>query len=470
MKKFLAALVLVAFSSLAFATTVAEVRVFQQSTSGSGWPEFLAELEKGGFLEEKDGKKVLSTAVIGYIANQYAVDNGHLSLVSEQYRETRVYVKAFLAYNGLGEFIELDEFRRRAQAEGFFLPIEHEWLAAQQLATPASSVSTETEMESSSPVSAETAAPATRQDSFLTNEVVDRVGEKLSKLGSTQARVESLQRELEVLKRAANATNARADIAAANSKRIKELEDTLNALSFRLAEMSGHQVETAKSHVKVVKAVEALEAVVDKQDQKMILLRQGLGAKLEEVIISSNWSQFQIGELWAAVGGATPQEAFSGLSAKVSNLLYGLVAVAAIMLVFMGLFARHVKMSRKNNLEQNHRIDQVEDDLGDVVAELLPAEDLSEEDRGKISKENLSQLSPGAVVRISTMVVDSAGMMRVNIVVEVEDDTHMIVRGIPRDEKDNACVRRVSRNTDILRMFSKAVRKKYYISSLRAVA
>lgn len=123
MKKVIVSLLLMfCFISVAQANEPAEVYVFRKA-SGENWQNFRSVIQNS-ITTESNGKEKFPTKILHSFAFKFAVQNGYLDLVSEQYQTEEGYGKAFNSYNKLGEYIFVDDFLRIGQGEGFRLPIE----------------------------------------------------------------------------------------------------------------------------------------------------------------------------------------------------------------------------------------------------------------------------------------------------------------------------------------------------------
>lgn len=103
--------VLVSFSALA-----ADAQVFQRM-SGESFPVFKESLENQGLLHgEKFDTKVLASA-----ACDFAKDTPNLATLHQKYGTAERCQGVFIARNGLGTTMSLDEFRAQGQGKGFWL-------------------------------------------------------------------------------------------------------------------------------------------------------------------------------------------------------------------------------------------------------------------------------------------------------------------------------------------------------------
>jgi hypothetical protein len=274
--------------------------------------------------------------------------------------------------------------------------------------------------------------------------------------------IKALQDELFRLRQTAGSNSA-------NTEKIKDLEKVNQEIIGQLSVLNKDIGNLTKDNLETLEKLGGtLNSVIIRQkeqiaiqNQAVINLRNEFGTKVNEIIVSTNWSQAQIQKLWTAVEGFVSQESFSGLATKVNNLLYGLITLTVVVAVLLGAFVRHVKLSRRDSLQQSRRINQVENDLIDVRADQLQIE-ISEEDKQKVSKEALAQLRAGDTVSIHPVIREDASSVRLTIVLKIEDASYMLVSGIPRDNHDTGKERRIFRNTDILRMFLRSIEKGDY--------
>ncbi len=111
---FLAVVALVLMAS----TALADVRVFARSSS-EGLAQFMEQLTEGGVLQ---GERFPSI-ILGHLAFDFASQNGHLERVPASNRSRESYAGLFVRWNGLGSSISVQEFQRKGQGTGFWLPI-----------------------------------------------------------------------------------------------------------------------------------------------------------------------------------------------------------------------------------------------------------------------------------------------------------------------------------------------------------
>lgn len=102
---------LVSFSALA-----ADAQVFQRM-SGESFPVFKESLEKQGLLHGE----MFDTKVLASAACDFAKDTPNLATLNQKYGTAEKCQGVFIARNGLGNVISLDEFRAQGQGKGFWL-------------------------------------------------------------------------------------------------------------------------------------------------------------------------------------------------------------------------------------------------------------------------------------------------------------------------------------------------------------
>jgi hypothetical protein len=110
---------LVAACMMMLATSaLADVRVFTRA-SGDGLNQFVQQLTEGGVLQNER----FPSLVLGNLAYDFASQNGHLERVPTSNRSRESYAALFVRWNGLAATLSLQEFQRKGQGNGFWLPV-----------------------------------------------------------------------------------------------------------------------------------------------------------------------------------------------------------------------------------------------------------------------------------------------------------------------------------------------------------
>jgi hypothetical protein len=110
---------LVAALMMMLATSAfADVRVFTRA-SGDGLNQFVQQLTEGGVLQNDR----FPSLVLGNLAFDFASQNGHLERVPTSNRNRESYAALFVRWNGLAATLSLQEFQRKGQGNGFWLPV-----------------------------------------------------------------------------------------------------------------------------------------------------------------------------------------------------------------------------------------------------------------------------------------------------------------------------------------------------------
>jgi hypothetical protein len=110
---------LVLFVALvSFSAFAADVRVFGKM-SGESFPVFKQSLEKQGLLQEEKGVQFFDTKELAKAACAFGEENQ--AALYQKYGTNEKCQGIFLARNGLGAIMTLDDFRAQGQGAGFWL-------------------------------------------------------------------------------------------------------------------------------------------------------------------------------------------------------------------------------------------------------------------------------------------------------------------------------------------------------------
>lgn len=246
MKKLIVGLLLVfCFVSVALANEPAEVNILRKA-SGENWKDFREGIKKL-ITVDSDGREIFPTEILGRLAFKFATENGHLKLVSNQFRNESGYMNVFNLYNKLGETITVDDFLKIGQGEGFRLPIERDpgtkkFVPFDSDPIPVASV-------------AETNQFASKSEMIPVE--VDEVDPINASLQASQAEINSLKANLKRLSvNNTDVTQLKGKIGQIETQ-LAKIVSNLNGLSTGQKNLSNNQSKIAKSMQSELGAIQA---------------------------------------------------------------------------------------------------------------------------------------------------------------------------------------------------------------------
>lgn len=265
MKKLIIGLLLVfCFVSVAHASEPAEVNILRKA-SGENWKDFREGIKKLITIDST-GKEIFPTEVLGVLAFKFAAQNGHLKLVSEQYRNESGYMNVFNLYNKLGETIAVDDFLKIGQGEGFRLPIERDPVTKKFVPFASDSV----------PVAIVAETNQVGDKSEMIPSESDELDPVNASLQASQAEIKALQAELRKL--SVNNT----DVAQLKGK-IGQIETQLTRIVSNLKGLSAGQKNLSDNQSKIAESMQSELATIQATMARISTIESNMEAKLGEL-------------------------------------------------------------------------------------------------------------------------------------------------------------------------------------------